>query len=263
VAPHINMKIYSWNMLFRNQKLDRAFDFIAQSDFDIFCMQEVPSTFLDRLQELPCHLTYRIDVERLLPGGTLPNFVVILSKYPIEDEGNVPFPDYWHQLPVRTRLFVSLMKPFGLSHIKNRGGHFADVRIGEKLVRVFNLHLILAHPTWRLREFEAAMLHHDPSRPTIVCGDFNILESRHITIANWLLGGPAWDAVLSRRERTVIEQRFVAHELTNALAGNVTHPISQSQLDHILLSKSFSVKKAEVLKDRVGSDHCPIYIETT
>lgn len=257
------MKIYSWNMLFTNQKLDQAFDFISQSDFDIFCLQEVPADFLERLKELPYHISSRIDAERVLPAGALPNFVVTLSKHPIENEGEVPFPDYWHQLPLRTRWFVWIMKPFGFAHIKNRGGHFADIRVGDTLARVFNLHLILAHPVWRLEEFEAAMLHRDPARPTIICGDFNVLESRHITIANWLLGGQAWDAILSKRERTIIEQRFVAHELTNALAGTVTHRFSQSQLDHILLSKDFSVKKAEVLQDSRGSDHRPIYVETT
>ena len=36
------MKIYSWNMLFRNTDLDRAFSFIKSLDFDVFCLQEVP-----------------------------------------------------------------------------------------------------------------------------------------------------------------------------------------------------------------------------
>ncbi len=259
------MKIYSWNMLFRNRELERAFAFIAASDFDIFCLQEVPEEFLKRLQTLPCFIAFRTDVERLLKEGAVRNFVVILSKYPIAAQGEIPYPDYWHLLPLRTRLFVYLMRPFHFSKIRNRGAVFADVRVPgmQTAVRVFNLHLILAQPAWRLKEFETAMAERDPLRPTIVCGDFNTLQAPHISILNWLLGGRVSDVALHNRERTHIERRFVEHRLTNALSGGVTHPLSQSQLDHILVSRSFSVKNASVLSDRVGSDHHPIRVEVS
>ncbi|MDO8576205.1 MAG: endonuclease/exonuclease/phosphatase family protein [bacterium] len=262
------MKIYSWNMLFRNRELDRAFDFIAHADFDIFCLQEVPEDFLARLKTLSISLNYhsdfiafRTDVDRLFKRGTERNYVVILSKHPIVAQGEIPFPDYWPLLPLRTRIFVTLAWPFYFSRISNRGGVFADVNVNGVSVRIFNLHLILAHPTWRLKEFETAMAERDPSRPTIVCGDFNILESRHIAPLNWLLGGKMSDALLHRRERTNIQQRFVEHQLVNPLAGGITHRVSQSQLDHILVSHSFIIKKAEVLPDRIGSDHHPIRVE--
>ncbi len=255
------MTIYSWNMLFRNRELDRAFDFIAKSDFDIFCLQEVPEEFLKRLQSLPCRIAYRIDVERLFKEGTVRNYVVILSKHPIEAQGEIPFPEYWHLLPWRTRLFVRLMRPFGFSKIRNRGGLYADLQINGLPLRVFNLHLILAQPTWRLKEFETAMVERDPARPTIVCGDFNTIQAPHISILNWILGGRISDAALYNRERTHLERRFVEHALTNALIGGITHPLSQSQLDHILVSHSFTIKNAEVLPDRIGSDHHPICVE--
>lgn len=262
------MKIYSWNMLFRNKELDRAFDFIAQSDFDIFCLQEVPEAFLERLKTLPYFIdshfdfmAYRSDVERLFRRGTEHNFVVTLSKHPVAEQGEIPFPDYWHLLPMRSRIFVTLMWPFYFSKIRNRGGLYADVTVNGKSVRVFNLHLILAHPTWRLKEFELAMADRDPSRPTIVCGDFNIIEAPHISMLNWILGGRVTDALFHKRERTHIEKRFVEHELQNPLRGEVTHPFSRSQLDHILVSHSFSIKSAEIIPDRIGSDHHPIKVE--
>jgi endonuclease/exonuclease/phosphatase family metal-dependent hydrolase len=143
----------------------------------------------------------------------------------------------------------------------NRGGLYVDLMIDEQLVRVFNLHLLLAHSSMRLKEFELAMIERDTVRPTIVCGDFNTLEKPHITPLNWLFGGGVRDILPYRRERTHIEKRFVEHELTNALRGSVTHPIAHSQLDHILVSNSFSIKNAEVIKDRYGSDHHPICVE--
>lgn len=261
MAP--TMTVYSWNMLFRNRELDRAFDFIAKSDFDIFCLQEVTDEFLARLQTLPCAIAYRTDVERLFKEGAVRNYVVILSKHPVESQGEIPFPEYRRLLPLRARIFIRLMRPFGFSKIRNRGAVFADIRIPgmASAVRVFNLHLILAKPAWRLKEFETAMAERDPSRPSIVCGDFNTIQSPHISILNWLLGGPISDAAFFNRERMRITERFVEHELVNALAGGITHPLSQSQLDHILVSHSFSVKKASVLPDRVGSDHHPIFVE--
>lgn len=252
-------------MLFRNRELDRAFDFISKSDFDIFCLQEVPEEFLKRLRALSnsiaCSIAHRSDVERLFGDSVKNNFIVTLSKYPIMHQGEIQFPEYWHLLPLRTRLFVRLMRPFGFSMIRNRGGLYVDVTVGGKSIQVMNLHLILAQPAWRLKEFELAMAERDPSKSTIVCGDFNTIEAPHMSILNWILGGKVSDAFLHRRERTDINKHFVQHELINTLAGSVTHQLSRSQLDHILVSHSFSIKNASVLSDRIGSDHHPILVE--
>lgn len=248
-------------MLYRNRELDRAFAFIAKSDFDIFCLQEVPEAFLKRLQALPCSVAFRIDRELFLAGNRVNNYLVILSRYPIETHGEIPFPEYWSLLPWYARLFVRLMPSKFFTKTRNRGGLYADITVRKISLRIFNLHLLLAHPALRLKEFELAMAERDASRPTIVCGDFNTLEKPHITPLNWLLGGPVSDAALFGRERTHIEKRFVEHELVNPLYGGITHPLSQSQLDHILVSHSFSIKKAEVLHDRNGSDHHPIYVD--
>ncbi|MHB0865472.1 MAG: endonuclease/exonuclease/phosphatase family protein [Minisyncoccota bacterium] len=257
------MIIYSWNMLYRNRELDRAFQFIMRSDFDIFCLQEVPEEILARLRTLSFNIAYRSDMEKVFPSGVVPMFNVILSRHPITDQGEISFADYQSLLPLRTRLFMRLMPSNLFSEIRNRGGLYVDIHEDGRPLRVFNLHLILAHPERRLEEFERAMLKHDPSRPTIVCGDFNVLEKPHITPLNWILGGRLSDALFYRRERTAIKRRFVEHHLQNALSGRVTHPLSRSQLDHILVSHSFSVTKADVLPDRIGSDHHPIRVEVT
>ena len=263
MAPCVNncMKIYSWNMLFRNRELDRAFEFVKNSDFDIFCLQEVPEEFLARLKTLPFHTASRTDVEKLYESKIVPMFNVIISKHQITAHGEIPFPEYWHLLPLRTRIFVHLMPNKFFTRIRNRGGLYTDIIVNNVSVRVFNLHLILAQPAWRLKEFETAMAERDQSRPTIVCGDFNTIEAPHISILNWILGGKVNDAFLHRRERTDINERFVQHELVNTLSGSVTHPLSRSQMDHILVSHSFSIKNAEVLSDRIGSDHHPIRVE--
>ncbi len=259
------MKIYSWNILFRNRELDRAFEFIARSDFDIFCLQEVPEDFLTRLKSLPLSVAAAPETDRLFKGVRSTQYVVVLSRYPIRTFEAIPLSYSGVNLPPRGRLFTRLMFALRLwaKGVGKRHAVYADIETPRGIVRVFNLHLILAQPAWRLKEFELAMTKRDPSRPTIVCGDFNTIEAPHISILNWLLGGRAGDVFFHKRERMHIEQRFVEYELVNTLAGSITHPLSRSQLDHILVSHSFSIKNAEVISDKVGSDHNPIRVEVS
>jgi len=255
------MIIYSWNMLYRNRELDRAFDFIAKSNFDIFCLQEVSKEFLVRLKTLPNHLAEAVDVDRVF-GSVVRNHLVILSRHPITATNIISWPDYWPMLRLRTKLFVFFMRLFHWSMILNRNGLYADILAPSGSLRIFNLHTLLGRPDLRLREFEQAMLERDPSRPTVVCGDFNTIESPRVSLLNWLVGGSPADALLYHRERTRIESHFVAHELVNPLRGHITHSFAASQLDHILVSNSFTIQSAEVLHDRIGSDHHPIKVET-
>lgn len=255
------MKIYSWNILYRNQELDRAFEFISTADFDVFCLQEVPPDFLKRLQTLPYSIAFQSEREMTFRKTSLPSFVVILSKHRIAAHGAIPFADFDSYAPLRTRAWMKIMLSRFFVKMRDRNGMYADISTPAGSVRVFNLHLSLGYPAIRLKEFERAMLEHNKARPTIVCGDFNILEKPHITPLNWILGGRVTDILLYGRERLTIEKRFVEHELHNPLRGKVTHPLSQSQLDHILVSHVFSIKNTEVIRDRIGSDHHPIRAE--
>jgi len=255
------MTIYSWNMLFTTRERNRAFEFIANTDFDIFCLQEVPNGFLPRLQELGCHIAYVAEGKRLPPYRPITIYSVILSRYPILNQQMIALPDYSDILRLWTKITLCLLRMIPFSKIQNRYGLYVDIQTPYGKIRVCNLHITLAHPARRAQEFDALFAHYDQNIPTIICGDFNILEKPHITILNWLFGGKVSDALSYRRERTHIEERFVEHSLTNALRGKVTHPLSQSQLDHILVSHEFVIKNAEVLKDRRGSDHHPIRVE--
>lgn len=248
-------------MLFRNRELDRAFDFIQEADFDLFCLQEVPEGFLKRLETLPYHMASRVDAERSIHGETVRMFVVTLSKFPITAQREIIYPDNRTRLPLRTRLFIRLMPSRFFSSIRNRGGICVDIAVDGHIVRVFNLHLMLAYPRVREEEIELALVEHHKDHTTIVCGDFNILGKPHITILNWLLGGTISDVVRYRRERIDMEKRFATHGLRNVLRGAMTHPLSYSQLDHILVSQWLVVKNQTVLRDRIGSDHHPIRVE--
>lgn len=257
------MKIYSWNMFFRNRERERAFEFIAQSDFDIFCLQEVPEDFLARLKTLPFPVAAAPETDRLFKKERSTHYGVILSRFPLRARGVIPLSHHESDLPPRGRMFRQFMFAVRLwaKSLGNRHALYADIDTPSGIIRVFNLHLPLLNPAARAEEFEYALMHADPSQPTLVCGDFNILEAPHITPLNWLLGGRAGDAVFHRRERARIEERFASHALQNILRGNVTHPLARSQLDHILASRSLHVTRASVIPDRFGSDHHPICAE--
>lgn len=249
-------------MLFRNRELDRAFEFIRDADFDIFCLQEVPEHFLARLRTLPFHFAEATDVERVFtPIERL--HLVILSRYPLLNQGIIHFPEYWSLLPLRTRIFVHLMRPFHWSKIQNRSGLYTNIAAPKGIIRVFNLHTALTRADLRVKEFELAMAERDPAVPSIVCGDFNTIESPRVSLLNWLLGGSFKKVFSYTEERTHIEKHFVEHELLNPLRGQVTHLFGESQFDHILVSHSFTIKSAAVLPDRVGSDHHPIRVQVT
>lgn len=242
--------------------MERAFDFISKSDFDLFCLQEVPDKFLGRLRSLPYRLVETVDANHLFRVPST-HRVVILSRYEIIQSKRIPFPDYWPELPWRAKALVWLLSPLGWSKRTNRAALFADIVTPEGKMRVFNLHLVLATPEKRLREFEQALAERDTSLPTIVCGDFNTIEAPHVSLLSWLLGGTPTDTLLYRQERTHIEACFVEHELTNPLRGKVTHSFGGSQFDHILVSNSFLIQNAEVLPERYGSDHHPIRVKVT
>lgn len=257
------MTIYSWNIWFRNKDVERVYEFIRARDADVLCLQEVPEALLNRLQQLPYHLCYGPESDRLVDGTLLTTYMVTLSKYPIKRHALVPLP-YWEPtIPFRTRLFVACMVRLGLwSWGKgNRHGLSADIETSSGLVRVLNFHFVLMSPAARAEEMRLAMAHIDSSLPSILCGDFNIIDSPRMSPLNWILGGTISDALFWRRERKNSQSYISEYGLVNPHKGTSTHPVSGSQLDHILVSNHFHIERAEVLKHRVGSDHHPIFVQ--
>lgn len=253
------MIIYSWNMLFRNKSLDEAFAFISGADFDVMCLQEVPEAFLERLRALPYHLVTAVDNKRLTPPlGNV--YLVLLSRHPVKSHGTFDFPDYWPILPLRTRLFVRLMRPFGWARIRGRQGLYADIEAPQGVVRIFDLHIINGTIEKRLGEFERAMQYHDAALPTVVCGDLNTIGSPRVALINWLHGGSFSEVFGYPRERLAIERHFIELGFENIFRGRSTHSFAESQFDHILVSKHFPIAAAEIVRECYGSDHHPLRV---
>jgi len=258
------MRIYSWNMLFENKKLEEAFTFIKELEFDILCLQEAPDEFLKRLSALPFHMASAPDDDYESEGKSHRVHLAILSRYPIKAAHAFALPDRTLSRPLRGKIFVFLLQSLGIwprhKNLGNRHGLYADLQSPRGLMRVFSLHLSVTAPVHRKEELGIAFSHLDPSLETIVCGDFNILESYRVSPASWLLGGTLSDVCMTRAERRWMEAAFKEHGFANPLLGHVTHPFSSSQLDHILLSKDLMATDMEVLKNAHGSDHRPIRV---
>ncbi len=252
------MKLYSWNMYSYNQRLDQAFDFIQNLDFDFFCLQEVPKIFLERLQTSTFGIAYFNDVKRTFPDREEFYYVVILTPHRILHTGSF-FISQGLVQPLRTRLFIKLM---GWSEIDDNGIVYADIQIQKLFLRVFSSRLRNDGPTERRREFSIIANHLNIHYPNIICGDFNIIDNPLQKVFNWLMGSSIWEAMPWYPERKICENQFSQHNLQNPLRGQTTHNLFPNQLDHILIPKSFFVRENRVLKDSRGSDHYPVFVET-
>jgi endonuclease/exonuclease/phosphatase family metal-dependent hydrolase len=254
------MKVYSWNVYCYNRKLRAVCEFIERLDFDVLCLQEVTPELLECLKGLPYEIAYHIDVIRLYsPRKEELNYVVILSRHPMEYRGTLQFPDI--PFPRHTRAFISVMRIFRWTLITERGSVYADIRIGKRLIRVFSAHLTLWGPSNRAEEFREILKHVHPDTPTIIGGDFNVIEHPAMKIINWLLGSPFHEALPWYPERALFEERFRRYGFKNPHRTQITHGFSRSQLDHILITHDLKAKSAWVLPDLHGSDHFPVGVE--
>lgn len=254
------LSIYSWNMLYDNKTLEEAFSFVKNSTFDIFCLQEVPEAFLHKLQTLPYSVAYVEELSITSVKRTFPIYCVVVSKHPIIHTQSFDFEEtLWELRTKLTRFILNFLPSERIVSCKARKSFFVDIRLDDEVVRVFNLHLSLTYPRQRLVEITKAFQNID-TKEVIVCGDFNILDTLYISLFNWLLGGTFSEWLLYKKERSVMETLWQKHSLKNLLTGRITHPVSRSQLDHILVHEGRKVIKASVSKNRYGSDHCPINV---
>jgi endonuclease/exonuclease/phosphatase family metal-dependent hydrolase len=244
-----------------NKKLDDAFEFIAQGDFDILCLQEVPEVFLPRLRSLPFHMAVGQDSKWHEMGkGETADYLVVLSKHPIMKSEVRALPSLkqsWRVIATRT--VMKLLTPTRVSAIYGREILFADIQIGDIVLRVFSVHFPLLYPEARLSEFKIAS-EQILSGHTIMCGDFNVLDNWLMKPLNWVQGGHLIQAFPWYNERAHIDKEFKKVGFANPLGGLVTQKISHSQLDHILIPEKAELLARAVLPDTHGSDHNPVII---
>lgn len=248
------MKIYSWNVWCDNDP-QKAFAFIQGLAYDVLCLQEVTPELHELLAALPVSMASGKEGVRAYADGTNDlNYSVILSRFPIIAHGMIALPRYVR--PLRARMIDAVMR---WSYANERQAIYADLSMEGKVLRIICAHLTLSTPSQRAKEF-SALAEYRTDAPVFIVGDFNVLESWHILPFNWMRGAPLTHALPGFDERGPMEEQFAQAGFSNPLKGSVTHRISASQLDHILVPSDFTVEEAHVLKERHGSDHRPIYV---
>jgi endonuclease/exonuclease/phosphatase family metal-dependent hydrolase len=254
------MKVYSWNVYCYNRKLPEVCAYIKKLDFDVLCLQEVSLELLTELKKLPCHISYHVDVLRIISEKKKQvDYVVILSRHEILGQGTLQFPEL--PFPWHTQVFIRSMSIFKWFWVAERGIVYADIQIQEQVVRIYSIHLTLSGPGNRAKEFALLMENIPKEHGSIICGDFNVVEYAPMKLISWLLGSPIQQGMPWYPERRLFEERFAQHGFYNPLLKQTTHRFSRSQLDHILVPKEIPTTRAWVEKDAHGSDHQPVGVE--
>lgn len=254
------MKIYSWNVYCYNRRREEVCAYIRKLDFDVLCLQEVTPKLLECLKEFPYEIVYHTHVIRFQASSYEErNYVVLLSKLPIRSHGTLDFADL--PLPAYLRGLVRFLHRFRWSLITERGSVYADVLYGDIPIRVFSTHLTLWGPGNRAEEFSVLMKHVLHGMPTVIAGDFNVIEYGPMKIASWILGAPIREALPWYPERALFEERFRKYGFVNPHRKQITHGFSRSQLDHVLVSRELSATRAWVDPELHGSDHYPVGAE--
>lgn len=253
------MRVWSWNMYCYNKRHDDVVALVRNSEADIFFLQEVPFALRDTLCALYPFSAYAVDSERVYGGHEWTNYNLILSRYPLTDTRPIPFDPI--PLTLRTKLVILTLTPLGWARTWNRNAVRAVAHTDHGAVTVVSAHLTLSAPTLRMREFESVLK--DVHAPCIIGGDFNVIEHPPLKILSWLLGAHVREALPWYNERAIWDTIFTNAKLVNPLGGRVTHDFSRSQLDHIVVSESYTISDSGVFASLAGSDHAPVWVTIT
>lgn len=245
----------SWNIWCKNKEQASSIRELIQScNPDIICLQEVSQEGLDYIQSLDdYHHIHAIDYVSHKSGQKKEYYLVILSKHTIdnthknkESVRHITQPSLWDKI---NRWEESMEF------------QYADICYENIHYRIFNIHLeISAGPKTRLAQFDQIIPLLDPSKVSLVAGDFNIFARWFIGIPfGWLFGFSLQEAMV--HERKIFEQHFEDLGFCNIFRQKITYPRYRLQLDHILTPKDLDVRQYNVIKDMKKSDHHPISIE--
>jgi endonuclease/exonuclease/phosphatase family metal-dependent hydrolase len=246
----MELKVFSWNMYCKNRNFDGALKFLQSIEADVMCLQEVPTEIAREMKKVRgWHVTEAKARHRGRKRIKTRN--VIVSKYPVKSKGGDAFADE-EKRAIKSRI-SGLCGPLEFQYI--------DIKVGSRKVRIFNSHLECnTSPRMRVEQFKQVLDLSHKSSVNIYCGDLNTYGQWYLNIfvgyiSNYKL------ADITQSEKKLFRELFKEHQLHNVFHGQVTYPLFQLQLDHILIPDDMKVVDKQVYKKRYGSDHRPICVE--
>jgi endonuclease/exonuclease/phosphatase family metal-dependent hydrolase len=240
----VTYNIHKCRGLDRKVRPGRIVDVLGRIDADIVALQEVlcvegSTPERDQASFIAKELGYDFAFGHNcnLQGGCYGN--VLLSRFPIHVSQNH---DISFATPIRTRV----REP--------RGCLRADVRLGETLLHVFNVHLgtgFFERHQQAQRILSDSILSKQVSGPRIVLGDFN----------EWTRG--AASRMMRGLFETAEPRRHMERRSSSRRAWHRTYPgvLPILNLDHIYFDPALRLNKLSLCRDRtalVASDHLPL-----
>ena len=257
----MNYKIVSWNVagLRAVLKKDSFLDFIKNNDHDIICFQETKCekqqvTLPDFIKE-----KYEYTFWKSCDGTTQRkglNGVSIWSKVkPLNVNYNCEFDNEGRLLILEYEKFI-LVNVYTPNSQKYQNDRYYYRELWNKLIMNYMKNL--------------------NNKPIIFCGDFNV-ANEFIDIANpkakvnkvpGFFNNEREQFKIMLQENDMIDSfRYFSKDQESTYWSNFLKQerskVNGWRIDYFLCSKSIidNVKKSIILKDILGSDHCPIYLE--
>lgn len=244
----MKMKILTWNIYKRNNKLKQAKALILFGGFDVVCLQEVPVGVVGQFTALAPYSHVADEYITYRKSGKVEHLqLVMLSRHPIIESGSLR-----HGPEAKpNKRYTTFDLDF----------QYIDIKYGKRKQRIYNVHFkCVAPPAYRLQQLEEVLSHIPKRRKAIICGDFNSFGRvwsnvvlppvfRHNPRQLWI------------NERKALEARFAEHQLHNALAGKRTFSKFPLQLDYILVPDRYRVTASAVHSYPYGSDHYPVEVK--
>lgn len=256
------MKICSWNLLYTNKTSNKVLRFIRETDYNIYCLQEVPTETVKYLGKLGYNIEHCLDSAIFNSDKTEKDLshLVILSKPKISKK--IVIPHGKKSNTIRGALASYFICGFHMPDLIKTGFNsmYIDVEEKDRKYRVFNSHFKLMQGyKGKVQDFKDLRrnLDHIP----IFCGDYNILDTYPVKMLNWANGHNLSEIVLGS-ERKELDAILEANGLVNHFKGQKTYKSFHTQLDHIITPNFIKIGERKNHSDNLhGSDHHPIMIE--
>ena len=256
IFPPDSVRVVSWNIN-RGLHLDRVIQFLTGTKADILLLQEADqnarrthqiNVAREIAEKLRMNYAFGREFQELTQGSrTSPAYhgQVTLSRWPLSNCRIIRFEEqtsFW-----RPHWFLPEIPPFQ-ERIGGRLALVTDVKIGDRMIVTYNLHLE-SRGDDRLRctqldEVLRDAQRYKPSEPVLVCGDFN-LDASNGAAADALNRADFEDALANRHAPTKPHSFFEQGKI----------------IDWIFARKPMRPSGAQVHHSVSASDHYPLSVD--
>jgi len=253
------MKIVTWNVRAGNKKLSKLITFVVQHHPDVICLQEFPRHALHLLSNLTNYsLSYTCDIQTRHEQND--RLTCILTILPTSSVRTVSY-----GIPKRSSLIERIVYRTINRFKECHTALVVELVSQQKLVRIISSRLSMAVGTKeRIRQAESLFHMWNNDAVNIMCGDFNIVDSKIVNVVSgWARGFKLADYLSN--ERKMFERVCERYNVVNIFLGKSTWAtkIPRLQFDHILVPRGIPVKQVVISNKRFGSDHRMLMADLT